>query len=116
MEFIDFNTKDYSDTKNVYNLKIVKVKIPKICCGTESIVNQYYLKTPKFVWVFDQSCQDHMSSHPQIWDNWIKEWKYSSGINAVRENIILQCKTCNVINEYAEPNQKDGSYICFNCR
>lgn len=26
------------------------------------------------------------------------------------------CKTCNSMNEYTEPNQKDGSYVCFNCR
>mgnify|MGYP001561891562 CR=1 FL=1 len=26
------------------------------------------------------------------------------------------CKTCSMVNEYAESNQSDGSYICYNCR
>jgi hypothetical protein len=26
------------------------------------------------------------------------------------------CSKCNEKNEYAEPNQSDGSYICYNCR
>ena len=28
----------------------------------------------------------------------------------------LSCSSCNQINEYAEPNQKDGTYICYNCK
>lgn len=26
------------------------------------------------------------------------------------------CKRCNSMNSYAEPNQKDGSYVCYECR
>lgn len=26
------------------------------------------------------------------------------------------CKLCNMKNEFAEPNQKDGSYVCYSCR
>lgn len=26
------------------------------------------------------------------------------------------CKKCNDLNEFAEPNQPDGSYLCFGCR
>ena len=26
------------------------------------------------------------------------------------------CKLCNYFNPYAESNQSDGSYVCFNCR
>lgn len=28
----------------------------------------------------------------------------------------FNCFRCNFKNDYAEANQKDGSYICFNCR
>jgi hypothetical protein len=28
----------------------------------------------------------------------------------------LSCKSCNTINEYAEPNQPNGTYICYNCK
>lgn len=26
------------------------------------------------------------------------------------------CKKCNDFNEYAEPNQEDGTFICYGCR
>lgn len=26
------------------------------------------------------------------------------------------CTKCKTINEYAEPNQPDGTYICYGCR
>lgn len=26
------------------------------------------------------------------------------------------CKRCSTVNEYAESNQDDGSYLCYNCR
>lgn len=29
---------------------------------------------------------------------------------------VCICKKCNTQNEQAEPNQSDGSYVCFNCR
>lgn len=28
----------------------------------------------------------------------------------------FNCKLCNYLNEYAEANQSDGTYICFNCK
>jgi len=28
----------------------------------------------------------------------------------------MKCKMCNIKNEYADPNQDDGTYICYNCR
>lgn len=26
------------------------------------------------------------------------------------------CKLCNMTNEYAVPNQKDATYVCYNCK
>lgn len=26
------------------------------------------------------------------------------------------CTKCNTLNEYAAPNKKDGTYVCFSCR
>lgn len=26
------------------------------------------------------------------------------------------CKRCNMLNQYAAPNQKDGTYLCYGCR
>jgi len=33
-----------------------------------------------------------------------------------KSNYLAICKKCNAKNDYAEPNQKDGSYVCFECR
>ncbi|HVI43052.1 MAG TPA: hypothetical protein VM577_20790 [Anaerovoracaceae bacterium] len=28
----------------------------------------------------------------------------------------MSCRKCKDFNEYAEPNQKDGSHMCYRCR
>ena len=28
----------------------------------------------------------------------------------------MVCKSCNAKNEYAGPNQSDGTYVCYQCR
>lgn len=28
----------------------------------------------------------------------------------------MKCTKCNITNEYAGPNQKDGTYVCYVCR
>lgn len=35
---------------------------------------------------------------------------------AESSNDLVSCTKCNVINEYAQPNQTDGSYVCYSCR
>lgn len=37
---------------------------------------------------------------------------YASGIEPMQKP-ILRCKNCNTTNEYAVPNQTDGTYICY---
>jgi hypothetical protein len=32
------------------------------------------------------------------------------------KNNVCACKACGITNEYAEPNQSDGTYVCYNCR
>lgn len=31
-------------------------------------------------------------------------------------NITMICTNCKIQNEYAKPNQSNGTYICYNCR
>lgn len=33
-----------------------------------------------------------------------------------RAELGLNCRKCQAYNEYAEPNQSDGYYMCYNCR
>ena len=32
------------------------------------------------------------------------------------KNNICSCTACGITNEYAQPNQTDGTYVCYNCR
>ncbi len=58
----------------------------------------------------------------QNWDNG-HEWLMTgdSRVRFFKETISPSnngcvCHRCNARNEYAAPNQKDGTYICFECR
>ncbi len=37
-------------------------------------------------------------------------------LTAVSVSTGCICKRCNSKNDFAAPNQKDGSYVCFECR
>lgn len=37
-------------------------------------------------------------------------------LNHISSNSACICKKCNAQNEFALPNQKDGTYVCFECR
>ncbi len=37
-------------------------------------------------------------------------------VSAIPSQSGYVCKLCNSLNIWAGPNQKDGSYICFECR
>ena len=34
----------------------------------------------------------------------------------VKTSIGCSCSSCGNFNEYAEPNQVDGTFLCFSCR
>jgi hypothetical protein len=37
-------------------------------------------------------------------------------INGVTKKTGHNCRSCNSRNDYAEANQEDGSYLCYDCR
>lgn len=39
-----------------------------------------------------------------------------AGAKSVARKTGFNCRGCNFRNEYAEANQEDGTYVCFNCR
>lgn len=45
-----------------------------------------------------------------ILGNRIEHWLHLKSIK------ICNCKICNTTNEYAQPNQSDGTYLCYDCR
>jgi hypothetical protein len=38
------------------------------------------------------------------------------GTKPVAKKTGFNCKVCNFKNDFAEANQDDGTYVCFNCR
>lgn len=44
------------------------------------------------------------------------QWPVFAPVVSTPEPQGCTCKKCNERNEYAEPNQSDGSYICVSCR
>jgi hypothetical protein len=50
------------------------------------------------------------SSHPTIF------FEPKAGVKPVAKKTGFNCKTCNFKNDFAEANQDDGTYVCFNCR
>lgn len=61
---------------------------------------------------FDDSSVGMTINHPK---NKIEE-EFNAGQWIKISSSLLSCKKCGLINEWAKPNQKDGSYICYNCR
>jgi hypothetical protein len=48
---------------------------------------------------------------------WVEgETDVSIGVSAPTGGMFCADKTCNTYNEYAVPNQKNGTYKCFSCR
>jgi hypothetical protein len=114
MDFIAFNCPDPST--NI----IVNTYIPTICCGV-TISASPCIKD-KISFFMSMSCQLHMCTYSSIILNYNNMWKKeyeSSFVGQLREILSksgMRCKSCGMKNEYAEPNQKDGTYMCFNCR
>lgn len=60
---------------------------------------------------------DPPSTKPMGWS--LPKRDPTPGIDAwapKKKSCGAKCCKCKTFNEYAEPNQKDGSYICFECR
>lgn len=92
------------------------LQIPTECCGTKIEVNQ-----PNKKYGVNSICAGcvHYTrySFPDIWNMFAATAvPYIAG-----EKLMLTQKSscvcfCGNHNEYAQPNQSDGSYKCYNCR
>ena len=51
-----------------------------------------------------------------LWSVEEEDWYRGADYDGPIPKNICICKKCNMKNEHAEANQKDGSYICYNCR
>jgi len=53
-------------------------------------------------------------------NNWAVSWSGDEKIAVEKTEMKvsgpISCSSCNMINEYAEPNQSNGTYICYNCK
>jgi len=110
MEMLDFWCPENGITHN----KCVLIKIPKVCCGKPTKIAANYLGTDKSPTAFDTCCDIHLGSYKDIIKEYKSNWKFQ--INWPEEQSSGHTCACGYYNEYAEANQKDGSYKCFNCR
>lgn len=46
----------------------------------------------------------------------IKGWGPTNNITPNTVSGGMNCKKCNAYNQYAAPNQADGTFICYSCR
>jgi len=117
MNFLDFMCWDAKQ-------KLVYIKIPEECCGIKSKLSYAFSKNN--VSSMDTNCRIHMALYSTILLNYNKIWKVqyelsmqlASGqpIDNITNKTGCVCKLCNSLNEYAQPNQDNNTYICFNCR
>lgn len=87
---------------------LVKIKIPTHCpvCNTEiKVINRENNRTTFISDLWNNCCRDRFSTYSAIWKNQIQD--YPNGLN---------CRKCNDHFPWAEPNQPDGTLICFACR
>ena len=78
---------------------------------------------PSFGWPIQSSAQRTTYQVPDdaIWAHFVMKREVveiihqSTDTKAVKGN-GMHCSSCNALNEYAEPNQKDGTYRCYECR
>lgn len=114
MEMLDF----WCPKNGLEFQNCILIKIPKVCCGTKIIIALNYSGTDKSATCFGYSCSKHMNSYQNIWEEYNSNWKFivndSSIINT--PSSYGHICSCGLFNEYAEANQSDGSYKCFNCR
>jgi len=123
METIDFICANVAiATPGVPSLVL---KIPKICCGIETkvttIVNQN-TGLSQFVSAKNR-CDVHLGgSYSDIWGKFgpngsLLHMLQDDSPKPVEPVVTGHfCVSCNLKNEYAVANQKDGTYVCFECR
>jgi hypothetical protein len=93
-----------------YRKPIVTIEIPRKCCGVNlEVIN-----------VGDTSSLLNSCKHSGIYQN---VWKYYY-LDKIHVNNSLKitskhghsCVSCREYNEYAESNQRDGTFKCYSCR
>ena len=112
----DFWCYDYST--GAHTGKVTKIRIPKICpqCnrpisvrdeGTDSAGNHYADS-------INNAC-NHLISYKYIWHDFVVD-KIHLKNKSTNKSSGMVCKSCKNYNEYAEPNQNDGTFRCYGCR
>jgi len=96
--------------------KIVKINIPKVCCGIKLIKISCGANKPDEL---DMAC-DHCFTYKGLWTNYyVKKIHITSGQTIVSQDNIkygYSCNKCKEYNQYAISNQDDGTFKCYSCR
>jgi hypothetical protein len=90
----------------------MEISIPDACphCNNPiSIVNKGKADNPSTI---NNSCE-HTSFYADIWDMRIQGTESTA---SKVSNMPLSCAKCGDFHDYAVANQKDGSFVCYQCR
>lgn len=99
--------------------KVVKIKIPKVCCGiTINIAKSYHSSSKAKLNYLDSMCILHMRTYDHIMNTYKDKWSKVCNKNDVtgKQINIHKCVSCKEENQFAEANMSDGSYKCYQCR
>jgi hypothetical protein len=101
----------YNDDMSVNAGKFVSLEISEICCG---IKTKILLGTKGGLLPSSDQVTSGCLTHLPPGD-WITLWR-NFGKDVIKTNSGMNCSQCNLLNEYAVPNQSNGTYLCYSCR
>jgi hypothetical protein len=108
--------KQYANLPNQSFWESVEISIPDLCihCSNPiTIADIGHDHSPSTV---SNSCE-HIKFYAQIYDMRIQENEPTVSLSVkVSNNIPLSCAKCGDFHDYAVANQKDGSFVCYQCR
>lgn len=96
-------------------VKLVCIKVPKICCGkTIKVLHHVGFASSVGAGPLSDVCK-HMQTYNGIWKAYMIDKIHTSTHG--KGCAGLSCKACNNFCPYVDaPNQSDGSFKCYSCR
>lgn len=98
-----------------FRQRCVKAYLPKICphCSRQIVI--YVRGDDDNAGGMELGSCKHVDTYPDIWSMRVIQPTQQSVVKIVRTGPVC-CGKCGNFNDYAEPNQADGTFVCYSCR
>lgn len=111
----------YKDGKYVNGATTIEIQIPTHCPVCNKAMSVEHSKSGNqsfFRSSLNSCCNKLYGQYYNIWAEWEKsKTSLVSGVSGSKAYPNgLNCKRCKELYPYAEPNQADGTLICFGCK